>query len=153
MHIIRLSLPVLLIVFLFGCSPSNELGTTVVTGTVMVDGQPMEGVTVIFSPADTGVNPAVGLTDKNGKFKLSTPGGAHGNGAIPGSYIPTFAKDEIERREADSREDYMKRYGNTMPKVTHHIPKKYANHKTSGIDPVTVEKGKPNVFSFELSIR
>ena len=147
----RLSFPLLsFFVFLAGCSSQGKLETTVVTGTVKVDGQPMEGVTVTFCPTAPDENPAVGSTDTNGVFTLTTPGGVFGKGAIPGSYIPTFSKIEVEKFEAASREEYEKKYGNREPKTVHLLPTKYADSQTCGFEPVTVEKGKKNQFDFEL---
>ena len=152
MSINRLLLPFLLILFV-GCSSQNKLATTFVTGTVNVDGQPMEDITVIFNPTAADASPAIGSTNRKGAFKLSTAGGATGKGAIPGSYIPTFAKYEVEQLESDSPEDYKQRYGNRIPQTFHLIPQKYANPKTCGMDPVTVEEGKKNHFEFALSTK
>jgi len=137
--------------FCFGCSPQNKLETTVVTGIVKVNGKPMEDVTVIFNPTASDANPAVGSTNRSGAFRLSTPGGAAGGGAIPGGYIPTFAKDEVEKLEAASQEEYAKKYGNRQPKMIHHLPTKYADPKTCGFLPITIEKGKKNHFEFDLT--
>jgi hypothetical protein len=142
----------LFIVTISGCLHSDKLPTAAVTGIVKVDGQPMEGVTVIFNPTADG-NAAVGTTDQNGAFKLMTPGGAYGKGTLPGGYIPTFTKDEFEKFEAASQEEYAKKYGNRQPKATHHIPVKYAHPQTCGVASVTVEKGKKNHFEFELSTK
>ena len=147
----RLSLAFLLLAALAGCSPQNKLETTIVTGIVKVDGQPMEGIAVLFQPTVADANPAVGATDNKGAFKLSTPGGVAGKGTIPGSYIPTFSKDELEKREAASVEEYQKKYGGSQPQTIHHLPTKYADVKTCGVAPVTVEQGKKNHFEFELS--
>jgi len=153
MSINRLVLPFLLILLFVGCSFEKKLATTFVTGTVNVDGQPMEDITVAFIPTDTDASPAIGSTDRKGAFKLSTAGGVTGKGAIPGSYIPTFTKYEVEQLESDSPEDYKQRYGNQEPRTFYLIPQKYAHPQTCGMDIVTVEKGKKNHFEFNLSTK
>jgi len=51
-----------------GCGGSNLPPTGTVTGTVAVDGQPIEGASVEFIP--TSGRPSVGLTDATGKYEL-----------------------------------------------------------------------------------
>ncbi|MDR1142103.1 MAG: hypothetical protein LBL62_10445 [Planctomycetaceae bacterium] len=46
-----------------------------------------------------------------------------------------------------------KQYGNKPPRIFHLIPEKYSNTKTCGILPVKVEKGKTNIFDFDLSTK
>ncbi len=43
-----------------------------VEGIVKLDGKPLEGATVVFHPKSEGGTPASGVTDAEGKFKLST---------------------------------------------------------------------------------
>jgi hypothetical protein len=55
-----------------------------VTGTVTLDGKPLAGAAVNFTPATAGQGQvAQGQTDESGKFTLSSVGGL---GAVPGSY-------------------------------------------------------------------
>lgn len=59
-----------------GCGVSDRPVLGLVTGSVMLDNQPVAGVSVTFQP-DKG-RPAIGKTDKNGDFQLmympETPG-------------------------------------------------------------------------------
>ena len=72
---------------------------------------------------------------------------------MAGEYIPVFSKKEVEERPpTDSPEEERILYGGTTPKVTHLIPEKYGDMRTSGFDPVKVEKGKKNEFTFNLSM-
>jgi hypothetical protein len=138
--------------YVCGCGPSNPLDTIVVTGTVTVDGQPMEGIRITFIPMDGGAYGAFGTTDSRGRFRLSSPSAPVGSGAVAGEYIPVFSKVEVEERPpTDSPEEERILYGGAPPKVTHLIPEKYGDVKTGGFDPVTVEKGKKNEFTFDLS--
>ncbi len=112
----------------------------------------MQGIKVIFHPTDEG-NPGFAETDAEGKFKLSFPSAEAGTGVPVGTYQPTFSKMETEEREPTaSPEEELLKYGNKPPKTFYRIPKKYGSIKTCGIDPVTVEKGRENMFDFELSM-
>ncbi len=57
----------------WGCNP-GAVPTVEVSGTVTLDGKPLEGAMVGFYPA-TGGAPATGQTDSAGKFKLKVPAG------------------------------------------------------------------------------
>src|SRR4029453_13121047 len=87
--------PLVLALFgLVGCESSCGPAVQYVEGVVTLDGSPIEGVTVSFSPAKAGSGtPAVGTTDTNGVFKLTaTQGGSVGGGAGIGDYQVTFTK-------------------------------------------------------------
>jgi hypothetical protein len=64
-----------------------------VEGVVTLDGKPMAGATVNFSPADDHGNPAFGLTDSAGAFRLTTFRSE--DGALPGDYKVTVRKDDL----------------------------------------------------------
>lgn len=76
-----LALLVLLIV-VAGCGMG--LGTVPVHGTVKLDGQPLAKATVQYLALDPGGKDALGTTDANGMFRLSTL--EPGDGAFPGKY-------------------------------------------------------------------
>ena len=145
MQKIQLLLLLLFFSFLSGCGERTKLDVTAVRGTVTVDGQPMEGINIIFHPSDGGEIAAFGSTDAQGKYTLSSPSAPVGSGAVAGEYIPTFSKTETEEPPA-SHPSHLPFDG----KVFHMIPEKYENPKTCGAAPVTVKKGKNNVFDFDL---
>lgn len=66
----------LLVPTLPGCGVSDQPQLGLVTGTVMLDNEPVPGVAVTFQP-DNG-RPAIGTTDANGDYQLTykpkTPG-------------------------------------------------------------------------------
>lgn len=75
--------------------------TVPVTGVVLKGGKPAAGVKVTFHPRfDTGTVKFApsGLTDKNGRFTLSTA--AANDGAPPGEYSVTF---ELLKAASDER--------------------------------------------------
>jgi hypothetical protein len=140
---------VLLVVF--GCAPGNSLDTVIVKGTVKVDGQPTAGINVIFNPVSGNGIAAGGVTGAGGSYTLTSGANSVGSGALEGDFIPTFSKTETEQREPTaSPEEEMKKYGGKPPQIVHLIPEKYSSPKTCGVSPIKVEKGKPNIFNFDL---
>ncbi|MDR1958382.1 MAG: carboxypeptidase-like regulatory domain-containing protein [Planctomycetaceae bacterium] len=135
-----------LVIAFAGCTQRSPYDTAYVDGVVLMDGSPMQGVSVTFSPVtnSAGGNSAGGVTDISGKFTLTTGGAPVGSGALDGEYDVTFRKVEV--RETTFEESLTGKQPNEIDLV----PKKYGNAKTSGIAPVKVEKGGKNSFKFEL---
>jgi hypothetical protein len=131
-----------------------------VEGVVTLDGQPIEGVNVSFSPVDTKSGAgAVGTTDASGGFTLTTiPNGAPGAGAKAGEYLVTFSKStSTDTSTVASTDD--PNYGkedpsggrSAPPKAERVIPVKYENPTTSGFK-ASVKPGqnKGDGFKFDL---
>jgi len=123
-----------------------------VEGVVLLDGEPVEGATICFSPAESvgkgeaGL-PAVGRTGAGGTFQLNAVGGARsGAGTKVGEYVVTVMKQESDPLpEPDP---------NAPPtvveiRVRELLPKAYRLPSTSPLK-ATVKKGK-NTYRFELS--
>jgi len=96
--------------FSAGCGTKGKgLKTEYVEGIITLDGVPLEGASVQFSPADPfSSNPtpgqpemANGLTDKNGKYTLSSINGDFGKGAIAGEYRVLVSKIKATTAELD----------------------------------------------------
>jgi len=68
-----------------GCGRSE---TVSVTGTVTLNGQPADQADVNFMPSKGRV--ASGVTDKEGRFSLST--NKPGDGAVPGEHVVTIGE-------------------------------------------------------------
>ena len=142
-----------------GCSGGNSLGTVKVSGTVTLDGAPVEGVNVAFAPTGSEGREGYGTTNAQGKFVLTVPGTETGSGAIPGEYRVTFSKmsdpmEGINTAGMSSEEvdqEMAKRFPRGLPEAKNLLPAKYADRTATDIAPVTVEKGKKNDFTFELS--
>jgi hypothetical protein len=148
MRYTKFLLIVSLVFVFFGCNNSNHLGTVLVNGTVQVDGQAVEGIEVVFSPASGDGLPAYGQTDKDGRYSLTTAGTEIGAGAVPGEFVPVFTKVSAEHDPRFiGKEDVIP----PPPKITHLIPERYSSKTTTDIPAVVVAKGKSNVFNFELS--
>lgn len=141
---------------LTGCGGSS-LGTVPVEGSVMIDGKPIAGITVVFSP-DSGGRAASGQTDESGNYKLTTE--INGDGALPGTYKVTISKVEVEEDtlpetvDPNSAESMDAIYGaldtKKEPKSKNLVAKKYANAATSGLT-ATVNAEGENKFPFEVT--
>jgi len=137
----------LFLTLFIGCGKKeNPYGTVPLEGTVTLDGVPIEGVSVILAPRD-GANSAGGITKASGKFTVNTAGF---DGAVPGTYDVTFTKIEIPGQDL-SFEESQERFGGRTQDPIYHIPRRYENVRTSGIEPITVtDNRRQNVFTFEL---
>lgn len=118
-------------VVLAGCGGSgSKLDSIPVKGKVTLDGQPVKNARVRFIPdsADKGRS-AIGDTDANGAFKLSTVRAA--DGIIPGAYKVDVSSLETVTTESKDKGQL---------EAASEIPAKYRDVKTSGIA-FTINKG------------
>jgi hypothetical protein len=118
-----------------------------VRGVVTLDGEPVEGAAVMFSPRDGG-RPAIGQTDERGEFRLQTV--APGDGALLGEHAVTVTLQETLGITADP--DGLS--GEVAPggiRTRWIVPERYSNPKTSNLA-ATVERGMPPV-SLELTTK
>lgn len=120
-----------------------------VEGFVLLDGQPVEGATVLFSPDAGGPPglPAAGRTDAKGGFRLNAAGGARpGSGTKIGDYIVTVTKMDHDPVPAPDPN------GPPAPppnvKVWDVLPTVYKNATTTPLR-ATVKKGR-NTCRLEL---
>lgn len=108
---------------------AHRAKTHPVTGTVTLDGQPVEGATVSFQM--DGKSKAVGVTNDRGEYALST---SEPNDGVPaGQYMVTIAKNDPATQK-------------------NLLPMKYADARTTGIT-VQVSESGINKFNFELASR
>lgn len=78
---------VVLCIAIAGCTPgggANQKTTYKVTGKVTMGGSPVPGATITFSPLDRTNPPAMGVTDTQGVYVLTTYDA--GDGAAQGDY-------------------------------------------------------------------
>lgn len=142
----------LLIVAVSGCGPSGP-AVEMVEGVVLLDGEPVEGATIFFSPAPTdgkaqGGLPGAGRTGPEGGFQLNAVSGAKsGAGTKIGEYVVTVIKQESDAAPAPDP--------NAPPippgdiKVRDLLPTIYKLGSTSPLR-ATVKQGR-NSYRFELS--
>ena len=152
-------------VALSGCGGDAGLNTAPVTGTVTLDGEPLEGAAVSFSPEGDG-HAAAGVTDASGEFVLTTE--TKGDGAVPGTYqvmvtkyeeedseTPAAAADEtdVDAAYAAAEEAGVDISGAGNARATSEsnslVPEKYTNPQTSGLTAEVSEAGV-NDYTFEL---
>lgn len=153
----------LMVIFLWGCSQSGPgaLPLFPVTGTAKLDGKPLADTTVSLMPVDSTsrAKPAIGVTDKEGNFKLSTNGD---RGAAAGSYkvvlggqgaeetsvkrdlTPQEQVQEVSKKQAD----LVKNQGRPAAKK-YKFPAAWADAKTT---PKTydVSDKNPNVLNIDI---
>lgn len=120
---------VLLCFFLIGCGGGQSPLPKLVqgTGTVTLDGKPLDGATITFNPKEGGASFA--FTDQDGKFTLmfnkDTPG------VIPGKHIIKIVKEK-----------------NPDVPGTNLVPAKYSDKSKLTAD---VKNEEPNEFQFDLT--
>ncbi|HUP80470.1 MAG TPA: carboxypeptidase-like regulatory domain-containing protein [Pirellula sp.] len=143
---------------MLGCG--NGLPPTYpVTGTVTLDGKPVEGANVVFKSAIDS-NSASAMTDANGKYSLTTL--SKGDGARVGSYsiiVTKFNNPDAKNPPpvATSMEEGMRANAEAQMKAkkaglvvsTNAIAKKFESEETSGLK-FTVE-AKPNSFDIAVT--
>jgi hypothetical protein len=134
-----------------GCSRSDPNAPKTVPGggTVTLNGQPVEGASVTFSPAGAG-RVAYGKTDAQGQFKLSTTNTIPG--AVPGAYQVGIAKTRTEGgMTPEESQAYYEKTGQPPPAPTtvEELPEKYKTPASSGLK-ATVEASGKNEFPFAL---
>lgn len=112
-----------------------------VTGMVTLDGKPLAGATIVFTPQKG--RSASGVTDGQGRYSLSTS--AQDDGAPPGVYRVTITADSQD--PAKPNEAQSKRGAAGKPA----IPARYSNPATTGL--TTEIRPGANVFDFELTSR
>jgi hypothetical protein len=149
------------VVVFAGCGGGgSEVGATAVSGTVTLDGQPVEGANVAFAPKGEGGRAATGITDAEGKFTLTTL--EAGDGAMPGSYGVTVTKksggsagfvdprDQGGEMTPEQMKAVMEAAEGGAQKSKDELPAKYASADTSGLTADVSDSGG-NDFTLELT--
>lgn len=136
-----------------GCS--NALPVVAITGVVTLDGEAVDGATVVFRASPDGRN-AVGVTDSQGRFRVVTPG-AQSNGLVEGDYkiaikkiVDMDARGNIVKPSTDVSligEILSGPMVETEPKSL--LPKKYDDPETSGLSATIIRRGTKH-FIFDL---
>lgn len=78
-----------------GCGPSQDSSLGLVTGTVKLDGAPVEGVVVMFEPVDARLS--TGATDASGQYELWYTSNV--KGAAIGEHVVRIEKSENPEQE------------------------------------------------------
>ncbi|MDR1385305.1 MAG: carboxypeptidase-like regulatory domain-containing protein [Planctomycetaceae bacterium] len=130
-----------------GCKQSIFVPTEMVEGSVTLDGVPVSDAEVTFYPIqfDVGVS-AMGRTDTNGIYRLSSMKGEPKKGTVSGDYNITVSKyitKEIEKPYFDPTQDAVIKFESKEM-----IPLAYTDVETSPLT-ATVRKGN-NVIDLKL---
>lgn len=137
-------------VALGGCGKSgdpNRPKTVKAGGVVLYNGQPVEGATVTLMPMDSGPRGAVGTTNAQGRFSLTSfdPN----DGAVPGKYYVGISKVVLESAPAGQsgpggEQDPEAKVAKDL------LPLKYKVPQQSGLTAEITASG-PNDLKFELT--
>ena len=151
----RLLLIVPLALFTIGCGGGTRPDLGRVSGRITLDGNPIEGVHIEFTPVIDG-RPSVASSDSSGYYTLSYKGSIMG--ARLGEHDVTMTtfreaiifdedEDEVQRSgKAASDDDEGDATPKNIPGRAEEIPEKYAEEKLR----VTVEPGS-NTINLELT--
>lgn len=144
------SLGTLFMIVVAGCggSDADHPPTYETTGTVTLDGKPVEGAHVTYRGEGDPVQIAYGTTDAEGHFTLTTF--ENGDGAVEGNYAVKIMK--LEEKTGGAEAGSVPPGGPTAapPPPKSLIPKQYSSFETSGFT-ATVTPDGPNVEQFELT--
>ncbi|MDR3111299.1 MAG: carboxypeptidase-like regulatory domain-containing protein [Planctomycetaceae bacterium] len=138
------------IVLLNGCGGKDPRSRDLVpaSGSVVYNGKPVEGATVVFFNEDEPSKPGgSAVTASDGKFKISLYG--DGDGTYPGNYVVTVSKIEVTSKLTDEQLlDYELQYkeipaDNT--KTVSLLPEKYATKAATSIRLTIPSKGDKDI--------
>lgn len=128
-----------------GCTPKGSTPVVSASGTILYNGEPVEGAMATFKPTSDGGRESGGLTNNKGKFLMMTAG-ADKTGCVPGTYKVAISKQVM----VDSRGNVVVPHEDLLDyRYKELLPKKYLSTETSGLE-VTVERRGKNQFTFNL---
>jgi hypothetical protein len=156
--IVKIRLAVLALGMAAVCGCSRGPAVQYVEGMVTLDGKPVEGAIVTFTPSGPGLG-AAGTTDASGVYRLNPLTGRAGGGTLVGEYLvgvrkweyqdPGPAPDPSDQKAYAAWQDKSLRASRREP--TYITPQAYGDAATSGLK-ATVKKGRNtgDGFSFDL---
>jgi hypothetical protein len=147
--LVRLAGAACALALLGGCGGPGGPELYPVTGTVLYDGQPVEGAVVSFR-GEQALKLATGTTDSQGRFRLTTS--KKGDGAVAGRHHVIVSKFVVEG-SADSGPVSMDQAAeNPQPArpPRNELPEKYADPARPLLE-FTVSPEGPNDFTIRLS--
>ena len=129
-----------------GCG-GHYLKTEPVQGTVTLDGVPLDGASLMFTPKDGSGNASYGFTDAEGKYKLQTLQGLPDAGTTSGDYTVAITKSVADPGKKTVTVDAD---GNSIESEVHVqiLPAVYAEYNKSILSALVVEGS--NEFNFDL---
>jgi len=132
----RRLIPIILILFLAGCTNNNPQGRLPISGEVTLNDQPLEGGSISFDPIGSQTERVQsGGEIVNGKYEIAAP-----QGLLPGEYQVQITSMIIDPKAAPPKDG-------EPPKMINIVPPQFGSKTTQK---VTVEKGKENRFDFKM---
>ena len=139
-----------------GCGGRTGPQVEYVEGLVTLDGSPVAGASVGYSPVDRAVGlPAGGKTDAQGRYRLTAVrGGKEGAGTAVGDYAVSITKLEIvppDEPQPPPPSWWNPSLGPKPTPIRSLIPEAYSESAASGLR-VSVKRGRNTgpAFSFDL---
>ncbi|WP_164101480.1 carboxypeptidase-like regulatory domain-containing protein [Candidatus Laterigemmans baculatus] len=127
-----------------GCNAEPEMEVVPVSGTVQLDGKPVEGVSITLLPQSNGMRAAgFGTTDSNGQYTLQA--GPEIEGVPPGNYRVLFSKMAMPDGSPIPPDAMAADVG-----AVNVLPEKYNSVEFSGVT-LTVPPPNAEATNFELS--
>lgn len=148
----RWQLAILATFCMFGCGADDGPGYVSVDGVVLLEGKPVEGAVVTFSPEAGAGNTgqvSMGLTDADGNFTLKTGTGKRG-AAIGNHKVAVELAIAVDEPAEETSDGLAPELPNEMqaapktkstPKTVFVIPEKYRNPLTSGLTATVTSAG------------
>jgi len=128
-----LSVSIILLAAVIGCSRASGPELASVSGTVRLDGEPLPGADLLFIPENG--SPSSGATDQNGRYYLRYS--ASRDGAMPGKHTVRISTYRAARLDEN---------GQHVPGSPEKLPPEY--HRNSKLTE-EVKSGK-NTIDFDL---
>lgn len=133
-----------LFLLLVGCSGGDGVVKYDITGTVTLDGKPVDGAAVVLQTQAGALESA--MTDASGKFKMSAKAGPAQVGVVKS----TFSGGPQSTGNFDSPARPEEGGAPSKAKVTHHVAEKYNSPEKSGLS-VTVPEGGGDVGEIKVT--
>ena len=134
---------------LAGCNNKLIPGGVEARGVVLLDGEPLEGATVIFSPQGSGRS-ANAMTNQLGEFSLGTIEPA--DGVLPGEYQVAIIKSIVDEKRITvdplAVQEKTGQFPPSPPNINI-VPRKFANPEKSGLSATIADDGTTDL-KFEL---
>lgn len=147
---LRLWSEAILAAFLLGLTACDGGGLVNVKGVVKLDGQPLGGATVVFTPVNEKGKSASGLTKSDGTFELKNANGK--TGAEPGEYKVVVSYSEVmaapggKSPDPTRMNDFMRETKKQAAKEAKSkkavVPPKYRSVQTTPFQETVPPKGK-----------
>jgi hypothetical protein len=133
-----------LFLLIVGCSGGDGVVKYDITGTITLDGKPVDGAAVVLQTQAGAIESA--MTDSSGKFKMSAKAGLAQVGVAKTTY--TGGPEGSANFDSPARPE--EGGAPSKAKVTYHVAEKYNSPEKSGLS-VTVPEGGGDVGEIKVT--